>query len=60
MCFKLVTKQAKQQKGEKHNNNAQVTCFYKHGILVLTYQFFDPSTLLGVVERDKETGHYLE
>lgn len=29
MCFKLVTTQAKLQKGENHNNNAQVTCVYK-------------------------------
>jgi hypothetical protein len=29
MCSKLVTKQAKLQKGETHNNNAQVTCVYK-------------------------------
>jgi len=34
--------------------------FIKYRILVLTYQYFDPPTLLGFVERDKETGHYLE
>jgi len=34
--------------------------FIKYTILVLTYQCYDPPTLLGVVERDKETGHHLE
>ena len=34
--------------------------FVKYRVLVLAYQCSNPPTLLGVVEREKETGHYLE
>ena len=60
MCFKLVTRQDKLQKGEIIKTMLKLHAFIKHRIPVLTYQCFHPPTLLGVVERDKETGHYLE
>lgn len=43
MCFKLVTRQAKLQKGENHNNNAQVTCVYKIQDSGFNLSMFRPS-----------------
>ena len=43
ICFKLVTKQAKLQKVENHNNNAQVTCVYKIQDSGFNLSIFRPS-----------------